>query len=154
LKGKGAKKKELRGEKLRKLIFLVYLNNTYGKGSTNISELEEIVGYSSPGGVYDALNNSGYFERSVNGVVLTELGRKYLEREILTPYKIVNTVSYAFMFFGAFLIVQWADWTFAKNLVIIPWYSGLSIICAGLAIRFLLIRFNYWVVKKTKNVSI
>ena len=111
-------------------------------------------GYSSPGGIYDALNNSGYFDRTPTGVVLTEAGRKYLETEILSTYKIANTVSYAFMFFGAFLILQWADWTFAKNLIIIPWYSGLSVIVGGIAIRFFLIRFNYWFIRKTKKVSI
>jgi hypothetical protein len=154
LKNRITKKKELRGEKLRKLIFLVYLNNEYGKGSNNISELEEIVGYSSPGGIYDAINNSGYFNKTVDGVVLTEIGKKYLEREILSPYKIANTVSYAFIFFGVFLIFQWAEWIYGKNLVIIPWYSGLIIIVAGLGIRFLLLRLNYWFIKKTKNVSI
>lgn len=113
-----------------------------------------MAGYSSPGGIYDAINNSGYFEKTVNGVVLTQSGRKYLETEILAPYKIANTVSYAFIFFGGFLIFQWAEWTYAKYSVIIPWYSGLGIIGGGLDIRFLLIRFNYWVIKKTKNVSI
>lgn len=154
MKIKNDEKKELKGEKMKKLIFLVYLNNKYGKGNNNISELETMVGYSSPGGIYDAINNSGYFEKTINGITLTDQGRKVLEKELLAPYQITNIVSYFVIFFGVLMLFQWAEWTYVNELVIIPWYSSLIVIIVGLAIRFLMVRFSYWIIKRNKKVGI
>jgi len=50
------KKKDLiKGDMLRELIFLVYLNNKYGLGKRiRISKLKDFIGYST-GGIYLSL---------------------------------------------------------------------------------------------------
>ena len=92
--GSTSKRKEkkedlVKGDKLRDLILLVYLNNKYGKEKNEIPELQEILNYST-GGIYGALDFSGYFQRSPVGIELTEKGKDYLTKKILPQYNAFN----------------------------------------------------------------
>lgn len=149
-KVKGEEK--LKGERLRDLLFMVYLNNKYGKGKNTISELEEIVGYSSPGGIYHALDNSGYFERTGNEIKLTKLGNKLLNKKILSEYSIANTTGTALIIISFVLLLQWVEWTYFNNPIILQWYAIIPLLVGGLLIRFFLLRLIYWKIKKQKKM--
>jgi hypothetical protein len=150
-KEKSQKEKKLKGDKLRELIFLVHLNNKYGKERNEIPALKEILGYST-GGIYNALDSSGYFERTVDGIRLTKQGKEYLNREILTPFKISNSVGDVLIFVGLVFLFQWIEWTYAHSSLIFPVWSALVAIAGGVFIRFFLLRLNYWFIKKSKRM--
>jgi hypothetical protein len=146
--------KELRGDKLRDLILLVYLNNKYGHGNEDVEKLREIVGYNSPGGIYSVLNSSGYFKKAVNGVELTDKGKKYLNKKILTPFTISNYVGAVLMLMGFVFLFQWFEWTYYQFLVIIPLEVALLTITGGFIIRFFMLKINYLLIKKSRHVDI
>jgi hypothetical protein len=150
---KGAKAEEkLKGDKLRDLIFLVYLNNKYGKGENKISELEEIAGYRSPGGVYHALDSSGYFDRDKGEIKLTELGTKYLNSKILGEFRLANTVGNALIIISLVSLLQWIYWTYF-HVIIMQWYAFIPLLAGGLFIRFFVLRINYWIIKKQRKIT-
>ena len=150
------KKKEksegkLKGDKLRDLIFLIHLNNKYGHGKNEIAELKETLGYST-GGIYNAVDNSGYFERTVNGIQLTEKGKEYLDRKILPRYSDSKSVGNALMLLGFVFILQWVEWTYFQYTFVIPWYSGLTVLVGGIILRFFILRLYYLTVKRKKKM--
>jgi hypothetical protein len=152
--GKKAKGEEkLKGERLRDLVFMVYLNNKYGKGKNKISELEEIVGYGSAGGIYHALDSSGYFERNGNEIKLTKLGNQLLKNRILAEYNLANTTGSALVIIALVLLLQWVEWTYFKNPMIIQWYAIIPLLIGGLFIRFFLLRLVYWKIKRQKKIA-
>lgn len=61
------KEEKLKGDKIRDLILIVYLNNKYDKDKNRIPWLKEKLGYST-GGIYNALDESGYFERTSDAI--------------------------------------------------------------------------------------
>ena len=144
---------KLKGERLRDLVFMVYLNNRYGKGKHNISELEEIVGYSSPGGIYHALDSSGYFERTGNEIKLTKLGNNLLKRRILPEYNVAHTTGIALIVISLVLLFQWFEWTYFNDAIVLEWYATLPILIGGIFIRFFLLRLVYWTIKKQKKID-
>jgi hypothetical protein len=150
-KEKAGTKEKLRGDKLRELILLVHLNNKYGKGRNEIPALKEILGYST-GGVYNALDSSGYFERTANSIQLTELGKKYLNREILTPYKISNSVGNVLIIAGFVFLLQWIEWTYLNYALILPLWFALLAIGGGAFVRFFILRLEYWLIKRNKRI--
>jgi hypothetical protein len=138
----GKKKEEkLRGDKLRELILLVYFNNKYDKDKNKIPWLREKLGYST-GGLYNALDDSGYFDRKQDEINLTEKGIDYLNNHILPQYTIVYPICNAVIILGFVLLLQWYFWTYTKAAMIFPWYSALMIIAMGLTIRFLFMRMS------------
>ncbi len=150
-KAKGEDK--LKGERLRDLIFMVYLNNKYGKGKNKISELEEIVGYKSPGGIYHALDSSGYFERNGDEIKLTKLANELLNKRILSEYNLANSTGNMIIIISLVLILQWVDWTYFNRAMIVQWYAFLPLLIGGLFIRFFLLRLNYWIIKKQRKIN-
>jgi hypothetical protein len=145
------REEKLRGDKLRDLILLVYLNNKYGKGSNEIPALRETLRY-SVGGIYSALDSSGYFERKTDRIELTEKGEEYLKSKILTQYSLINSVSNMLILLGFVFLVQWIDWNYAHYALILPWYSCLILLGCGLFIRFFTLRLNYWFIKRRKEM--
>ena len=143
----------VKGDKLRDLILLVHLNNKYGKDKNEISTLKKILGYST-GGIYHALDNSGYFNKTPNEIQLTEKGEKYLNKKILPRYSIFNSIGNAFIILGFISILQWISWTYFQHAWINPWYSGLSLIVGGFILRFFILRLQYWVTNRKKKITI
>jgi len=148
----GGKKESIRGDKLRDLIFLVYLNNRYGLGKKiRISKLKQYLGYST-GGLYNALDDSGFFIRKGDDIVLSKLGEKYAKKELLQPYKAFFPVSYLFIIFGIILIVQWYLLAYHNVLLRFDWTTGFAFIITGFFLRFALLPFAYWFLKLQKKV--
>jgi hypothetical protein len=147
VKNKQKEKDQLKGDKLRDLIFLVHLNNKYGKGKNDISELKRVLSYST-GGIYSALDSSGYFERTPTEIKLTDKGQKYLKNRVLPPYETLKTVGYAILFLGAILTLQWVDYTYFNQYLVFPWYSNLSFIFLGTFMIFFILRMKYYLAKR------
>jgi hypothetical protein len=142
----------LKGDRLRDLIFLVYLNNRYDKGKNKISELEEIVGYSGPGGIYHALDSSGYFDRKGDEIKLTNLGTQYLNKKILKENQLTNTTGIALVVISLVLLFQYVQWTYFNHVVMISWWGFLPLLIGGLFIRFFTLRLQYWIIKRQKKM--
>jgi len=151
-KRKSDSKDLLKGDKLRDLILLVHLNNKYGKGRNDTPELKEILGYST-GGIYNALNESGFFERRTDGLHLTNKGEDYLRGRILPQYDIFKTMGLTFVFLGFVFYLQWFQWTYKQTNLVFPWYSALSIIALGIFMRFFILRTKYFLVKRRKKMD-
>ena len=146
------KKKNLfRGDKLRELIFFVYLNEKYGTGETQISRLKRSLGYST-GGIYNAIDDSGYFQRSGDIIRLTENGSKYVKEKILTQYSALNPFCYLFILLGANIIFFWILKNFMNISVVFEWYQGVALIIGGLIIRFLKFRLTHLILKLRKMI--
>jgi hypothetical protein len=144
------KEEKLGGDKLRELILLVYFNNKYDKNKNKISWLKENLGYST-GGLYNALDNSGYFERKADEINLTQKGTNYLKTQILPKYTAFYPVGNFLIILGIVFLWQWLLWTYANTPVIIPWYSATMVIVGGTIIRFFLMRLNYWIMRNRKS---
>jgi phosphoglycerol transferase MdoB-like AlkP superfamily enzyme len=134
------------------LIFLVHLNNKYDNGRNEISELKSILGYST-GGIYSALDSSGYFEKKTNGIILTEKGEDYLRSRILPQYDIFKILGYAFIFLGLVFTLQWWEWTYLETNLLFPWYTNVSIIALGIFLSFFILRAKYFMVKRNRKVE-
>jgi len=84
------KEDSIKGDKLRDLILLVYLNNKYGLGKKiKISKLKEFLGYST-GGLYNALDESGFFIRKGDGIALSASGETYAGKKLLGQIQMVD----------------------------------------------------------------
>lgn len=140
----------VKGDKLRDLILLVHLNNKYGKGKNEIPALKEMLEYST-GGIYGALNDSGYFERTLDEIRLTEKGETYLNKKILPRYDILRSTGNILIVIGAVFIFQWINWTYLQKVTIMPWHFGLIVLISGVVFRFLGLRIDYWVIKRKKK---
>lgn len=152
--GKSKSKSEeiVKGDKLRDLILLVHLNNKYGKGRNEIPALKEILDYST-GGIYNALDYSGYFERKSDGIRLTEKGKGYLDRKILPQYRTFDSLGTFLMVMGFVFFVQWVQWAYIQIPIIIPWYSALILMAGGFFIKFFILRLYYLIIKRTKKMT-
>jgi hypothetical protein len=142
----------VKGDQLRDLILLVDLNNKHGKGKNEIPALKEILNYST-GGIYHALNNSGYFERTTEGIQLTEKGKKYLEKKILPRFTILHPIGNFLIFIGVAFLFDWFAWNYLSIALVAQWYSGIIGIVCGIIVRFYFLRLYYWIVKRTKKIS-
>lgn len=146
------KRESLRGDKLRDLILLVYLNNRYGLGKKiRVSNLKQFLDYST-GGLYHALGASGYFKRKGDDITLSKKGEEYVRKELLQPYKALYPIGYFFVFFGIVLIAHWYLLTYHNILLPFDWITGFSFIIMGLFLRFALLSFVYWYLKLRKKV--
>lgn len=144
------KEKKLRGDKLRELILLVYFNNKYDKDKNRVPWLKEKLGYST-GGLYNALDNSGYFERKKDEINLTEKGTNYLNKHILPQYTVFYPIGNFLIILGLVLLFQWYLWTYANTPMIFQWYSASIIIAGGIIIRVFFMRLSYWIMRKKKG---
>ena len=145
------KKKEdrLKGDKMRDLIIMVYLNNKYDKDKNQISWLKQNLGYST-GGLYNALDESGYFERTPKEIRLTQKGANYLNKHLLPQYTVFYPIGYFLIILGFVFLFQWYFWTYAQTISIVPWYSAIMIIATGIIIRFFFLRLAHLIMKRKK----
>jgi hypothetical protein len=149
----GKKKEEkLKGDKLRDLILIVYLNNKYDKDKNRIPWLREKLGYST-GRIYNALNDSGYLERTGDEISLTKKGTVYLNRQILPHYTAFNPLGNFLIALGFIFLLQWYSWTYSHVAAVLPWYSAIMIIVGGILVRFLFLRIVHWMMKTSKAES-
>jgi len=146
------KGEKLKGDKLRDLILMVYLNNKYDKDKNRIPWLKEKLGYST-GGLYHALDNSGYFERVKDEIRLTEKGTNYLNKQILPQFAFFNPIAYFLIILGFIFLYQWYFWTYGHVNTIIPWYSALFAIAIGVFFRFFSLRLTHWIMKMKRTES-
>lgn len=147
---KRRKNEKLRGDKLRDLILLVYLNNKYGGEKIKLSWLKEKLGYST-GGLYSALDESGYFERKGDEIRLTEKGEAYLREHILPQYTVFYPIGNFLIILGLVLLLQWYFWTYLQTPIIFQWYSAVMVIAGGIILRVFLMRLVYWVTIRRKE---
>jgi hypothetical protein len=141
---------KLKGDKMRDLILMVYLNNKYDKDKNRIPWLKEKLGYST-GGLYNALDESGYFERTSDGICLTEKGINYLNKQILPQYTAFYSVGNLLITLGFVFLLQWYFWTYTQTPIIIPWHSAIIIIAGGILVRFFFLRLNHLIMKMKKK---
>jgi hypothetical protein len=142
---------DLRGDKLRELILWVYLHNKYEKDRIKMSFLREKVGYRSPGGLYSAINSSGYFDRENDEITLSERGLDYLNKRILPQYKAFDPVANFLIVLGLVFLVQWYFYTYLNSPMVIPWYSATICIAVGIFLKFFFMRIGYWIMKRSKK---
>lgn len=137
---------------MRELILLVYLNNKYGLGKKiKLSKLKQFIGYST-GGLYNALDESGYFIRKGDEIALSASGETYAGKKLLRQFRAMYPIGYFFIFFGIMLIAQWYLYTYYKIFLSFDWTTGISFIVVGLLIRFGLPPLVYWILKITRKV--
>lgn len=144
------KEEKLRGDKLRELILLVYLNNKYDKEKNKIPWLKEKLGYST-GGLYSALDESGYFDRKGDEICLTEKGNDYLHKNILPLYIVFYPVGNFLIILGLVLLLQWYLWTYLQTVMIFQWYSAITVIIGGIVLRVFFLRIVYWIMTHKKE---
>lgn len=132
---------------MRDLILMVHLNNKYDKEKNEISWLKKNLGYST-GGLYGALDESGYFARTPKEIRLTEKGANYLNKYILPQYTVFHPLGYFLVILGFVFLFQWYVWTYAQTITIVPWYSGIMMIVTGIAVRFFFLRLVHLVMKR------
>jgi hypothetical protein len=146
------KRELIRGDKLRDLILLVYLNNKYGLGKkVDVSKLKDFIGYSRTG-LATALSESVYFIREGDAIALTDAGERYVKKVWMRYYRAFNPVGYLFIFLGLILFAQWYLLTYYKILLSLNWYGGIALIVSGLLIRFALLPMSYWLLKLKKRM--
>jgi len=142
----------IRGDKMRELLLLVYLNNKYGLGTKiEISKLKQLLDYSQSG-IYSALDESGYFDRKGDEIRLSEEGEKYVKKEIMPLYNPFKTIGYFFIFVGLVLILQWYLLAFYGITLFLNWYPGAALIVGGLIFRFALLPTDYWLLKVSRKI--
>ena len=146
------KKKEVRGDKLRDMIFAVYLHNSFSKDRMKVADLKRIVGYST-GGFYSALESSGYFTQENNKINLTQEGKEYVKDEISPRFDIFKSFGNYLFMLGFFFLAQWAFWTYLKVAMIPEWYWTLLIFGCAFFLRFLVLRFSYFMMKRRKKIE-
>lgn len=146
------KKDLIRGDKLRDLILLVYLNDKYGLGKrVEVSKLKRFLGYST-GGIYNALDESGYFARKGDEILLSDKGEKYVRKELMQWYRVLYPTGYLIVFLGIILVAHWYLYTYHNVFLLFDWSVGFACIAGGLTVRFALPALTYWYLKITKKV--
>ena len=108
----------------------------------------------STGGIYGALDNSGYFERTLDKIRLTEKGEEYLNKKILPHYDILRPIGNIIIIMSSVFILQWINWTYFQRATIMPWHCGLILLILGFVLRFLGLRLNYLIINKKKKDDI
>jgi len=143
--------KRLKGDKLRELILLVHLNEKYGSGNVRISRLKKTLDYST-GGIYNALDESGYFKHKGDVITLSNKGHEYIKKQWVRYFSIVNPLSYFIIIVGALLFLSWYLKVYHNAFLVFNWYQGIVVIIAGLIIRFGLMRLMFWTLRAQKKL--
>ena len=134
------------------MILLVYLNDRYGIGKKlEIPKLKNFTGYST-GGLYSALDDSGYFERKRDEITLTDKGERYDKKELTRQLTILYPLCYFLILFGIIMIGHWYLLTYHNTLLLFNWPVGFSLVLGGLLIRFVLPALGLWILKLRKKV--
>jgi hypothetical protein len=145
------RKKAVRGDKLRDVLFYVYMHNRFSKEKIQVSELKKIVDYSA-GGVYNAFE-SPFLEKTGDEIRLTEEGTKYVKDRILPQYGVYQSYGTVLLLLGFFVAVQWFEWTYLKTPLIPTWYFALILLGFGIFLRFFILRFSFLVTRRRKKID-
>lgn len=146
---KVVRSKAVRGDKLRNVLLFVYMNQKFSKSKIKVADLKKIVDYST-GGAYSAFE-SDYLEKTGDEICLTEEGKDYVEERILPKYDAYKSYGYILFALGILFLFQWFEWTYRNVPLILPWYFGVIILAFGLFLRFLTLRFDYYIIKRSKK---
>jgi len=117
-----------------------------------VADLKKTVDYKGSGGIYSALE-SPYLEKINDEIHLTEEGKEYVKTKILPQFDVHKSYGYALITIGAFFAIQWFEWTYLNVPLIPPWYSALIMLIIGFFIRFFLLRFVFYLMKKRKKME-
>jgi len=139
------------GDKLRNIIYYVYLHNRFSNDKIKVADLKKTVGYST-GGVYYAFE-SEYLEKKNDEIFLTPKGEKYVKEKILPQFSIYKSMSNVLLVLGGVFLLQWFEWNYLNFPLILEWYVAFIIIGLGLFLRFFTLRLSYWVMRKTKRIE-
>jgi hypothetical protein len=148
-----AKKKDglVRGDKLRNVIYYVYLHNQFSKDKIKVADLKKTVGYST-GGVYGAFE-SGYLEKKNDEIFLTPKGEIYVKDKILPQFSMYKSMSNVLIVLGGVFLLQWFEWAYLDFPLILPWHAAILIIGLGLFLRFFVLRLSFLIMRKTKKIE-
>lgn len=141
------KEKEVRGDKLKDLIFYVYMHDMFSKDKIKVADLKKIVGYST-GGVYSAFESSSYITKENDEIRLTQEGEEYVKSRILPRFDIFESYGNILIMLGAFFFIQWFMWTYLNVPLIPTWYLALTVLGTGFFLRFFVLRFYFFSVKR------
>lgn len=143
----------LKGDKLRELILFIYLNDKYGRSSEfRISELKNFFSYST-GGIYGALDSSGFFIRNGSTIKLSEEGVEYAKKELIIPFKNFYSIAYLLVYLGLLLLLHWYLYIYMDFYLFFDWQVGFGLIIGGLLLRFALPRLTYIILILKKKFS-
>jgi hypothetical protein len=145
------KKKAVRGDKLRDAILYVYLHTEFSKDKIKVADLKKTVGYGS-GGAYSAFE-SRYLEKINDEIRLTEEGIDYVKSRILPKFDIYKSYGNVIITISVFFFVQWLEWTYLNVAIIPGWYFALMLLILGIFLRFFVLRFDFFVMKKRKKME-
>ena len=145
------KEKEVRGDKLKDLLLYVYMHDQFSKDKIKVADLKKIVGYSA-GGIYSAFESSGYIVKENDEIHLTQEGKEYVESRILPRFDIFKSFGNILILLGAFFLIQWFVWTYLNVPLIPTWYLTLTVFGTGFFLRFLVLRFYFFNVKRRARV--
>jgi hypothetical protein len=145
------KKKAVRGEKLRDLLLYVYMHNQFSKEKMKVADLKKIVDYSA-GGVYSAFE-SPYLEKIGDEIRLTQEGKDFVRERILPQYEHYKSYGNLTIVIGIYFLFQWFEWTYFKVPLVSTWYFAALIIGFGIFLRFFILRFNFFITRKTKRLE-
>lgn len=134
-------------------MLFIHLNNEYGRSNEfNISELKRFIGYSQ-GGIYNALDNSGYFFRKGTTISLSQKGKNYVQKELMTPFKNFYSVSYLLLYLGLIFLIHWYLYTQFDIYLFFDWQVGVGLLIGGFLLRFTLPRLTYFALLLKKKFS-
>jgi len=115
---------------------LVGLKDKYG-GSFSKSELRRIIGYKRGGGIYDALEKSGFFVIDGDNISLNEEGKKYFQKVLMPPYQLIKSVGFFLVILGVIILAEWILPTYFNIFIVITSpIPGIIIISIGLFLDF------------------
>jgi len=100
---KHGKEFTIRGDKLRKAMFLVWLANRFNDYIT-VADLRRMCGYASSG-IYSA-KESGWFIEKNGNINLTDKGELYLEKNILNLHESIRGLIASIIIMTCSLIIQ------------------------------------------------
>jgi len=95
---------EIVGDKLRKAIFIVWLSNKFEKGISR-AELRRLSGYKSSG-LYSAKEEGWFTENDKGKLGLAPEAELYLEKNLISPHKIIKLLLSYLLLFISLLIIQ------------------------------------------------
>jgi hypothetical protein len=146
------KKKDVKGDKLRNVMFFVYLHEKFSKDKIKVADLKKTIGYST-GGIYSAFE-SDYLEKEQDKIHLTEEGEDYVTRRILPQFDVYRSYGFVLIIFGLFFFLQWFLWVYARYPMIPSWWFPLMLLAFGLFLRFFALRFDFILIKRRKKMEL
>jgi lipid-A-disaccharide synthase-like uncharacterized protein len=146
------KEKEVRGDKLKDLLFYVYMHDRFSQDKIKVADLKKIAGYKRSG-VYGAFESSRYVTKENDEIHLTQEGKEYVESRILPRFDFFKWFGNMLILLGAFFLMQWYEWTY-QNIPLLPtWYLAVTVFGTGFFLRFFVLRFYFFIVKRRRRME-